>query len=352
MIPDLFHDQDEGAPIESIVKAAQRVLDTVTPQQREKLSYPINAPEWRAWSNPELLLRPFGLRLEELDDAAVESILAVLEATLSPEGYQKARAAMRINHFLGEICKVPRIMNEYSYNFLVFGTPSTTRAWGWSFYGHHLCLNAFLKGSQVVMSPSFTGAEPNIIDDGELAGTEIMKEEGRLGLQLMQSLSAELQQKAQIFKLMKDPGMKQTGDLITDRWNKDDQRHLCSAFRDNRVVPYEGIAVGDLEPEQQELVLDIAEQFLLYHPEQTRRIKKGQIKKHFKDTYFCWIGEYGDDNPYYFRIQSPVIIFEFDHHSGVFLGNETPAKFHIHTIVRIPNAGDYGNVLREPAERL
>ena len=312
----------------------------------------MNAQEWRAWSNPELLLRPFGLRLEELDESLRDSILAVIESTLSPEGYQKARAAMNINHFLGEVCEVPRIMNQYSYNFLLFGTPSITEAWGWSFYGHHLCLSAFLKGRQVVISPSFTGAEPNIIDDGDLFGTEIMQHEGALGLKLMQSLTPDQQQKAQTFKLMKDPGMKQTGDLITDRWNQDDQRHLCGAFRDNRIVPYEGVVVSGLSSEQQQILLDIVEQFLLYHPKQTRDMKKAEIKKYFEETYFSWIGEYGNDNPYYFRVQCPILICEFDHHSGVFLSNKEPAKFHIHTIVRTPNAGDYGNALREPSERL
>ena len=339
-------------PIEGIVKAAEHVLGVISPNQREKVQHPINAKAWRAWSNPEFLLRPFGLRLEELDKPVIESILAVLEATLSPEGYKKARSAMHINHFLGETCQVPRIMNQHSYNFLLFGTPSTTQAWGWSLYGHHLCLNAFLKGRQIVISPSFTGAEPNIIDDGEFFGTEIMQHEGALGLKLMQSLPRELQQKAQKFKLMKDPEMCLTGNLTTDRWNQDDQRHLCGAFRDNRIVPYEGISVGDLSLEQQQLVLDIAEQFLLYHPKCAREMKKTQIRKHFNETYFSWIGGYGDNNPYYFRIQSPVIIFEFDHHSGVFLANKEPARFHIHTIVRTPNAGDYGNALRDPSERL
>ena len=344
--------QDESVPVGSIVKAAQHVLDIISPEQRKKIQYAVNAREWRAWSNPEFLLRPFGLRLEELDESITKAILAVLEATLSPEGYQKARSAMRINHVLGEICEVPKIMNQYSYNFLLFGTPSTTSAWGWSLYGHHLCLNAFLKGPQVVISPTFTGAEPNIIDDGENSGIEIMHTEGALGLKLMQSLSADLQQRAQRFKLMKDPEMQLTGDLTTDRWNQDDQRHLCGAFRDNRIIPYEGIVVGDLDKEQQQVILDIAEQFLLYHPKQTREMKEIQMQAHFEETYFSWIGGYGDSDPYYFRIQSPVIILEFDHHSGVFLANKEPAKFHIHTIVRMPNSGDYGNALRDSAERL
>jgi hypothetical protein len=292
------------------------------------------------------------LRLEELPEETTQSILAIIEATFSPKGYEKALAAMRINHFLGEVCEVPRIMNKYSYNFLIFGEPSSTKAWGWSMYGHHLCLSVFLKGSQIVISPTFTGAEPNLIDKGPWAGTAILHKEGELGLKLMQSLSSDLQKSAQIFEKMRDPGMLQSGDLKVDRWNQDDQRHLCGAFRDNRIVPYEGVKVSSMTKEQQDIILAISEEFLLYHPEKARQIRKQDIQNHFDETYFCWIGGHGDDDPFYYRVQSPVIIFEFDHHSGVFLTNTEPAKFHTHTIVRMPNAGDYGQALRDPQDRV
>jgi len=349
---NLFAIQDEGVSTEAIAKAVNNVLGQLTSEQQAKVRYPINGQQWRCWSNPEVLLRPLGIRLEEVPEAVATSVLKVLETTFSAKGYQKALAAMRINHFLGEIVELPKIMNKYSYNFLIFGTPSTTEAWGWSMYGHHLCLNAFLKGSQVIIAPTFTGAEPNVIDDGPWYGTEILLEEGNIGLKLMQSLTDEQKAKAQTYKLLHDPGMLQTGDLTIDRWNKDDQRHVCGAYRDNRVVPYEGVLVSDLTPEQQNLILDIAEEMLLYHPDKAREIRKQQIASHFNETYFSWIGGYTDDDPFYFRVQSPIIIFEYDHHSGVFLNNSEPAKFHTHTLVRMPNQGDYGNALRKPEEKL
>lgn len=287
-------------------------------------------------------------------EATAQAILSVVEASLSPEGYQKALSAMRINHFLGECVKLPQIMNKYSYNFLVFGTPSSSPSspWGWLLYGHHLDISCFIRGPQVVISPTFTGAEPNIIDSGPWAGTEILHREGNIGLQLMQSLTPEQQATAQIYKKLRDEGMRQTGDLLTDTWNKDDQRHLCGAFRDNRVVPYEGVRVADMTPAQQQLILDIANEMQLYLPKKSRELRLEQIKAHFDETFFCWIGEYGDDDPYYFRVQSPVVILEFDHHSGVFLSNTEPAKFHTHTIVRTPNAGDYGNAIRDREHKL
>ncbi|KPA38949.1 hypothetical protein FLAG1_08187 [Fusarium langsethiae] len=319
----LFELQEEGIPIESIVKAANSLCNSLSEGQKHKTFYHIDS-----------------IRLDEVTDDLRTKVLKVLELTLSAEGYEKAIGAMRVNHFLGELVESPSIMNEFSYNFALFGDPSTTRPWGFSFYGHHLCLNVFLYRSQIVVSPWFTGAEPNLIDDGPYKGTRILHREEDLGLRLMQGLSPEQQKAAQVYELMKDPAMPHA------RWNHDDQRHLCGAYRDNRVVPYEGIVVSGMTDEQQRYVLDIANEFLLYLPATARQIRLEQIKKWFHETHFCWIGGYKDEDPFYYRIQSPVAIFEFDHHSGVFLNNQEPAKFHIHTLLRTPNKGDYGMALR------
>lgn len=113
-----------------------------------------------------------------------------------------------------------------------------------------------------------------------------------------------------------------------------------------------GIVVGSLSFEQRHLVIQIVEQFILYLPSQARQLRLAEVERHFESTYFSWIGKFGSDDAFYFRIQSPVIICEFDHHSGVFLTNEKPDKFHVHTIVRTPNGGDYGNAIRSQRERL
>jgi hypothetical protein len=340
---DLFQLQDEGVQIDAIVTAADLMLSKMTEEQRQRVIYHFDSPDWRSWSNPEFLLSDKGLRLDELHQMPElrQSILNVLKATLSPEGYAKAISAMKINGFLGELVQAPRICNEHSYNFALFGQPSETQPWGFSFYGHHLCLNICLYRMQIIISPWFTGAEPNMIDnDGPHAGTRILSVEETAGLRLMQNLSPEQQAKAQIYALLKDPAMPH------GRWNHDDQRHLCGAYRDNRIVPYEGVLVAEMNLEQQATVLEIVEQYLLYLPTRARRIRTDQVRSWLHETYFCWIGGYGDQDAFYYRIQSPVIIAEFDHHSGVFLTNEEPAKFHIHTLLRTPNGGDYGMALR------
>jgi len=337
---DLFKLHDEDLAINDIVAAAEVFLEACTDDEKSKVCYHIDSPEWRTWSNPEFLLSDKGVRLDECPLHLRVAVLDVLRASLSPEGYKKAISAMRINHFLGELVEAPRIMNEYSYNFVLFGMPSASRPWGFQLYGHHLCLNIFLYRRQIVISPWFTGAEPNFIDTGPYAGTRILHEEERLGLELMQGLSPQDQNAAQIYKDMHDAAMSE------GRWNADDQRHLCGAYRDNSIVPYEGVVVSSLSDSNQNLVWQILEQYLTYLPSMSRRTRIEQCKHFAHETFFSWIGSFGSDDPFYYRIQSPIVVVEFDHHSGVFLTNEEPAKFHIHTLLRTPNAGDYGMALR------
>lgn len=179
-----------------------------------------------------------------------------------------------------------------------------------------------------------------MIDSGPYKGTQILQREEKLGLQLMQSLPAEKQTLAQVYKNLEDDAMPK------GRWNHDDQRHLCGAYRDNRVVPYEGVLVSEMTQSQQDLVAEILDEYLLYLLSTARKIRLEQLKEWFHETYFCWIGGFGDHDAFYYRVQSPVILVEFDHHSGVFLTNKEPAKFHIHTLLRTPNGGDYGMALR------
>ncbi|KAF4332797.1 hypothetical protein FBEOM_13395 [Fusarium beomiforme] len=335
----LFDLEDNQVPVADISAAAGQVLDALDETQKQKTLYHLDDPQWRTWSNPEFLLSDKGLRLDEIDAELREKVLEVLRLTLSPEGFIKARSAMRLNGFLGDLVNAKRVCNEYSYNFAIFGSPSESKPWGFSFYGHHLCLNIFLYRSQLVISPWFTGAEPNEIDAGPFAGTTILQREDRLGLELMQSLSVAQQSKAQVYKLLRDPCMP------VGRWNRDDQRHVCGAYRDNRVVPYEGITVSFMNEEQVRLVEAILEEFLLYLPSQSRKARLSRIRKYYNETYLCWIGGFTEADAFYYRIQSPVIIVEFDHHSGVFLNNSEPARFHIHTLLRTPNGGDYGKAL-------
>lgn len=65
IIEDIYEAKDEGFDIGNVVKKAEQLFDALDEKHKSKIRYNINAREWRAWSNPEFLLRPFGVRLEE-----------------------------------------------------------------------------------------------------------------------------------------------------------------------------------------------------------------------------------------------------------------------------------------------
>ncbi len=41
-----------------------------------------------------------------------------------------------------------------------------------------------------------------------------------------------------------------------------------------------------------------------------------EVEAHLDETYLAWMGSTGD-GPFYYRVHSPVILIEFDHHPGV-----------------------------------
>lgn len=349
VIPNLFRlaDKNENfrAPTHA-VKAAQNAINVASEEEREKLLRPVDAPEWRFWMNPEIYVFKHGVRLEEASKDLVAALHVLMQASLSAEGYEKAHGCMKVNQFLGEVVNGTKVLNENSYNFVIFGTPSPEEPWGWQIFGHHLCMNCFMVGTQMVVSPVFMGAEPNIIDAGPHEGLELFVDQEQTALSLMQSLDPEVQKDVQIYK-------KLSGDEYPPgRWHRADQRHLGGAFQDNRIVPYEGVRVTTFSEPQQDAVRKLVKLSLNYLPEKALASHLEQIASHWNDTWFCWIGGFGDRDAFYYKVHSPVIMVEFDHHSGVFLNNKEPLPFHIHTLVRTPNGNDYGKqLLRQHQER-
>ncbi|TFV95172.1 DUF3500 domain-containing protein [Orlajensenia leifsoniae] len=317
----------------ALVTAAEKVLATLTPEQLEQFRYPVDAPEWRAWSNPEFVIYAVGLRLERLSFDAVEAILEMVRASLSPEGFERVREAMALNGFLGELVDLPAIMNEQSYWVALYGTPSTDAAWGWQLFGHHVALNFVSVGGRHVIAPVFLGAEPALSDADH---PPLFGAREQLALSLAASLDAEQREVAVVYESVLDPTMP------ADRLHPADERHVAGAFRDNRVIPYEGINAGHLTEHQRGLLNAIVEDFLLLLVADQRAATLADVDAHVDDTWFSWYGATDGSQPFYFRIQSPVIIAELDHHAGVWLNNRLPARFHVHTTLRLPNGNDYG----------
>jgi hypothetical protein len=87
----LYQARDESFEIEVVVKKAENLLGGLSEEQKKKVGYAMNAQEWRAWSNPEFLLRPYGLRLEEG--------MCIFCFKTDSEAYNKQCQKRRLNQF-------------------------------------------------------------------------------------------------------------------------------------------------------------------------------------------------------------------------------------------------------------
>jgi hypothetical protein len=335
IMPNLFPIRVTGVSTEPVRVAADAFLASLTEAQREKTEFAADDIEWRRWNNVHRAERE-GVSFGEMTDAQRDAAIGMLRASLSAQGLEKTRSVMRLNGYLAEL--LPERADEYGegrYWLTVMGEPSATQPWGWQLDGHHLVVNYFVLGDQVVMTPTFMGSEPVSATSGRYAGTVVLQEEERKGLALMQSLDALQRVKATI------------GDAKTRN------NALAQAYRDNLVLDYAGIQGSELTPSQRTLLIDLVAEYVGNMRDGHARIRMEEVTAHLDDTHFAWIGEVGPEAVFYYRIQSPVILIEFDHQTPVALpGPRVPTKSHVHTVVRTPNGNDYGkDLLRQHYER-
>ncbi|MGP2441245.1 DUF3500 domain-containing protein [Streptomyces sp. JW3] len=351
VVEDLYAIHSTGVSTAPVVRAAAAFVDALTDDQKSATLFDVDADQWLDWTNVDSNDRD-GVALRDLTEKQYALGMKLLKSALSARGLKQANSIRKLNHFLGEYSgDTSKALNEDAYWFTVMGTPSATEAWGFQFEGHHLVINYFVLGDQVVMTPTFMGSEPTKITyDG--VDYHLFREETAAGLKLFRALNAT--QRAAALSTAAKTGT----DLI------------AGAGQDNAEIPYAGVKGSALDRRQQ-LLLDLAEVYVGYQDEGHARARMRDIEKHLDDTYFYWIGEYEDDSAFYYRVHSPVVLIEYDAESPLAYHEDEdgssaspsasasasasaspgaggpgqmgdPTQQHIHTIIRTPNGNDYG----------
>ncbi|HTP38168.1 MAG TPA: DUF3500 domain-containing protein [Steroidobacteraceae bacterium] len=338
----LFPLQSTGVSTAAMVAAAKNFLASLKRNDFQRFArQPLDSPDRRRWINAFPDWMPEGVWLADLDATEREAAFKVMEASLSARGFDETRKAMKVNQVLGEfINHSGDTICELGYFFTIFGNPSPTEPWGWRLMGYHLVIYCTVVGDQMVLTPSFVGAEMSIIDEGPYAGLKLLQEEQQGGLELASSLNPAQRAQAVLYPSMLSKDLPPAlGGL--------DGRHLAAAGQDNRIIPFEGVPAGALSKGQREQLLRLIELYVGRAADPFAQARMQEVRRHLDETHFAWIGD-PDRLPFYYRIHSPVVLIEFDHHSGVFLANNNPEPFHIHTVVRTPNGNDYGlDLLRQ-----
>lgn len=329
----LFKIESTGVSTEPVVEAAKAFLAGLSDDQLKRTTYPVDDVEWRKWDNRHSPKRE-GVGFDEMTDGQRELAFALMGESLSAKGLKLSQDIMKLNGTLAELADNFDEYGEWLYWITVMGEPSPTEPWGWQLDGHHLVVNYFVLGDQVVMSPVFVGSEPIRATSGRFEGTVVLQDEQNRGLHFMQSLD-EGQRKAAILSETKSRNSA-----------------LAQAYQDNLDLDYAGLECSELSDEQAALLLEVIGLYVGNMRDGHAKVKMDEVEKHLDSTFFAWVGGTEEDSVFYYRIHSPVILIEFDHQSRVapFRSRE-PSREHIHAVVRTPNGNDYGkDLLRQHYE--
>lgn len=312
-----------------MTSAAEAFLGSLTSAQRQQTVFPKDDPERRNWSNlPHTLYPRKGISMGEL--SAEQRIKAhhLIQSGLSSQGYLKTSGIMQLDEVLLHLSgqdKAKKPMFGLKYYWISFlGEPSATQPWGWQLDGHHLALNFSVVGSGVAVTPTFMGSDPHEVRDGLHAGWRVLGAEDDQGLALMRALRPDQQKKA----------------LIRTEAPAD---VLAGAGKDQVRPPVEGIPFGELDDAQKMRLMRLVEEYVRNYAADLAVGQLDRINRAGWDKVtFAWAGPVGPSAPYYYRIQGPAVLIEFDNNHPP--GRREGPINHIHSVYRDPQ-NDYGEDL-------
>ena len=253
-----------------------------------------------------------GPTFHDFSETQKQAALALLKASLSEGGYQKATAIMELEKVLIIIENQPAggtYRDPLNYHFLIFGTPSSTQAWGWKFEGHHISVNFMMQGDKIVSStPSFLGANPGVVGIEEQRGKQVLRLETELGFSLINALTAEQLKTARFAE-------KAVPEIIT-----------VNKRKASRLEP-QGIMFSALNEQQQKLFKRLVVVYVdNYQLGFAKELNEKITRAGWSNFSFAWAGSLSPGAGHYYRLQGPELLIEY--------ANTQNNANHVHTVVR------------------
>ena len=302
----------------AIVAAANAFLDTLTVDERDAVLFDFSDTAQRQlWSNlPEGLFQRDGLMWGNLDEDSQQAWLGVLQTILSDSGYEQVYGEWHADDALAGGGGGLTFGSDY-YWVAVIGEPSETDAWQFQFGGHHITVNATIKGSDISLTPSFIGVQPAVYDsDGnEIRPLGTIEDDAYA---LVDSLDTTQASTAVL------------GDTLIDL--------VLGPGQDGKTIENQGIAGADLTDEQKALMISLIAHYGGLVNDEDATARMAELTAQLDETYFAWYGptDPSDTSGLYFRVTGPSIVIEY---SGQQMGGS--ATDHIHGVYRDPT-NDYG----------
>ncbi|HCN82889.1 MAG TPA: hypothetical protein DIT07_04615 [Sphingobacteriaceae bacterium] len=295
---------------QDLAKQANAFLNSLTGELKSKAQFAFGDAERFNWNFVPLERK--GPTFRDFNEKQKAAALALLRASLSDQGFQKATNIMAMDDILKAIENRPdadHYRDPLNYHFCIFGEPSSVKEWGWRFEGHHISMNfSSTKGAIISGTPFFFGSNPGIVSSGEKKGYQILKEEMDLGYSLVKSLDEKQLKVALISE-------KAPSEIITG--NK----------RKASLLEPHGVHFSELTADQRRTFLQLLDVYINNYPSKFSAKFLDKIKKAGIDNlHFAWAGSTERGSGHYYRIQGPVLLIEYD-------DTQNNAN-HIHTVVR------------------
>ncbi len=306
-----------------IVAAASAFLATLSDTERESVLFDwTDTTQRQRWSNlPEGLFERAGLMWGNISETRQNAWLALMQATLSAEGYNRIMAEWNADDALvtnggggpggGQL----QYGKQY-YWIALIGTPSETDPWQWQWGGHHVTVNATIVGPNIALTPSFIGVQPGTYTDANGTTVRPLGDIEDEAFALINSLDATQQQTAILgsssIDLVLGPG------------------------QDNKTIQAEGLPASQMNAEQQAAFLKLIGHYTGLANEATAAARIAEVQSTLDQTYLAWYGPTTQGSAAYFRVTGPTIVIEY---SPQQMGGN--AANHVHGIYRDPT-NDYG----------
>ena len=178
---NLYAISETGVSTRAVVDAANDFLATLDEEQQARAMFPVDDREWQQWANIHISTRQ-GVGFLEFTPEQADAAFRLIASGLSERGYDNAVKIMRLEGYLADLLDNHVEYGEKRYWLTIMGEPSETEPWGWQLDGHHLIVNFFVLGDQVVMTPTFMGSEPVAAVEGQYAGTRVFDSELAAGI--------------------------------------------------------------------------------------------------------------------------------------------------------------------------
>ena len=311
----------------AILAAANRFIATLSDAEKKTGLFAwTDTAQKQRWSNfPPAGFKRAGLMWGNLNAAAQNAWLALMQATMSPEGYARVRAEWAADDALAAAEGTGGGFGMANYYIALIGTPSATDPWQWQWGGHHVTVNATIVGSNISMTPSFIGAQPATYTDASGKTVRPLGDIEDAAFALVNTLDAT-QQKAAVL-----------GNAVIDL--------VLGPGQDGKTIQAEGLAASQMNASQQAAFLALIGFYTNLANAEDAAARNAEIKANLAQTYLAWYGPTTKGSAAYFRIAGPTVVIEYSPQGGG--GGRGGAATtgasldHIHGIYRDPT-NDYG----------